>query len=328
MRYKHFRASNVDVSAISAGTWPTGNAGYGEVTDKESIEALHAYWANGVNCVDTAPDYGTGHSEEVVGQALKGVDRSKILVATKVCASGCTLKAIRSERRYARDGRYENVMFECESSLRRLGTDYIDFYFVHWPDVDTPFDETMEALRTLKKQGKIRFIGLSNFNKQQLLECETMVQIDALQPPYSMVVRDHEDLLKWAVKHGVNTFTYGSLGAGILAGTMREVPTFGPRDPRNHFYPFYKEPYFSKIMKVIDVMEEMSKQIGKPIVQIAINWQTSHDYVSTALINARTAREAIENCGAFDWELTQEQIGILDDAIAKNLDFPGEPRRG
>lgn len=327
MRYKHLRKANVDVSAIAAGAWPAGDAGYGPVTEAECIEAFQTMFANGVNCIDTAPDYGNGHSEIVVGKALKGLDRSKIFVSTKVGASAVTMKAIRSGAGHCRDGRYENVLYECECSLRRLGTDYIDFYFVHWPDVDTPFSETMEAMKTLKQQGKIRFVGLSNFNQKQLLECENVVKIDALQPPYSMAVRNQEDHLKWAAGRGVSTFTYGSLGGGILTGAFREPPTFERRDPRSFFYPFFKEPSFSKVMKVVETMDKIAAEVGRPVSQVAINWQTSHDYVTVALCGVRNAAEALEDCGAFDWELTPDQIKAIDDSIAANLDFNGEDRR-
>lgn len=326
MRYKHFRNANVDVSAMTVGTWAIGDCGYGAVTEKDSIEAIHAMFDNGVNMLDTAPDYGVGHSETVVGKAIKGYDRSKLLIATKCCASALTLKSIRTGRGYCRDGRYEDVLYECEQSLRRLGTDYIDFYFVHWPDVDTPFSETMEAMKTLKQQGKIRFVGLSNFNKQQILECEKVVKVDVLQPPYSMVVRSSEDLMKWAVQRGIDTCTYGSLGGGILTGAFREAPDFERRDPRNFFYPFFKEPSFGKVMKVLDVMDQVAAEVGKPVAQVAVNWQTQQPHVSTALCGVRTAAEAIENCGAFEWELTETQMKAIDDAIAANLDFDGADR--
>lgn len=327
MRYKHFRNANIDVSALSVGTWAIGAGGYGDVTEADSIDAIHAMVEGGVNLIDTAPDYGVGHSEEVVGRALKGLDRSKLIISTKSCASALTLKAIRQgEGRYARDGRYENVLYECEQSLRRLGTDYIDIMFVHWPDLNTPFSETMDAMNTLKKQGKIRFVGLSNFNKEQILECEKVCKIDVIQPPYSMVMRAEEDLMKWCVKNGINTLTYGSLGAGILTGTFREVPTFGPRDPRNGFYPFFKEPRFSKVMKVLEVMDKISAETGKPLPQIAINWSTQKDYVSTALCGVRNRKEAEENCSTFDWTLTDAQIAAIDAAIAQYLDFDGADR--
>lgn len=327
MRYKQLKNVGVELSAITAGSWPAGNAGYGKVTEKECVEAFHAMFDAGVNCIDTAPDYGNGYSELVVGKALKEVDRSKIYVATKVGASACTMKAIRTGGGYKRDGRYENVLYECEQSLRRLGTDYIDFYFVHWPDPDTPFSETMEAMKTLKQQGKIRYVGLSNFNREQLIECERVCTIDALQPPYSMVMRNQEDLLKWCSDRGTSVFTYGSLGGGILTGSFRQVPTFEHRwDPRNYFYPFFRGPRFDKVLKVVEVMDKIAAEVGRPVSQVAINWQTSKPFISTALCGVRNAAEAIENCGAFDWELTPAQIQAIDDAIAANLDFNGEDK--
>ena len=327
MRYKHFRKANADISALSVGTWAIGGSGYGEVNEKDSIDAIHAMVDGGVNLIDTAPDYGTGHSEIVVGKAIKDLDRSKLFISTKACASGCTMKAVRTGAHYARDGRYENVLYECEQSLRRLGTDYIDFYFVHWPDLNTPFSETMEAMNLLKKQGKIRFVGLSNFNRQQIIECQNICSIDVIQPPYSMVVRGEEELMKWSRSNFIDTLTYGSLGAGILTGAFREPPVFGPHDPRNGFYPFFKEPNFSKVMKVLEVMDGISAETGKPLAQIAINWSTQKDYVSTALCGVRNPAEAAENCAAFEWSLTDGQIKLLDDAIAKYLDFDGADRR-
>lgn len=321
MRYKHFRRANVDVSAVAIGTWPMGSFGYGEITDKDCVEAIHAMVDKGVNILDTAPDYGVGYSESIVGKALEGLDRSKILISTKGGAAKTTLRAVRTDAFYARDGRYENILYECEQSLRRLGTDYIDFYFVHWPDFDTPFSETMEAMNTLKKQGKIRFVGLSNFQKDQILACENVCTIDAIQPPFSMVVQRDRELMKWAISRGINTFSYGSLGAGVLAGTMKSIPEFNPRDPRNNFYPFYQEPYFEKVLKVVGVLEEIGKEVGRPVVQVALNWQTQQEFVSTALCGVRTAAEAIENCAAFDWMLTDEQLKKIDDAIATYIDF-------
>ena len=326
MRYKHFRKANADISALSVGTWAIGGAGYGEVNEKDSIDAIHAMFDGGVNLIDTAPDYGNGHSEIVVGKALKDIDRSKVFVSTKCCASALTLKAVRTGAPYARDGRYEDVLYECEQSLRRLGTDYIDFYFVHWPDRIAPFSETMEAMNLLKKQGKIRFVGLSNFDQKQITECMNVCNIDVIQPPYSMVVRREEELMKWCRSNFIDTLTYGSLGAGILTGAFREPPQFGPRDPRNGFYPFFKEPNFSKVMKLLEVMDGISAETGKPLAQIAINWSTQKDYVSTALCGVRNPAEAAENCAAFDWELTEDQIKLLDDAIAKYLDYDDRRR--
>ena len=129
--------------------------------------------------------------------------------------------------------------------------------------------------------------------------------------------------MKWCVARGIDTFTYGSLGAGILTGAFRTPPVFGADDPRNGFYPFFKEPHFSKVMKVIDVMDKISAETGKPIPQIAINWSTQKDYVSTALCGVRNVKEAQENCSTFDWTLTDAQIAELDAVIEANIDFDG-----
>ncbi len=321
MRYKLFENAGASVSALAVGTWAIGDTGYGEVNEPDSIAAIRRMIEDGVNLIDTAPNYGKGHSEIVVGKAIQGLDRSKILISTKCCASPLTLKAVRSGARYAQDGSYDNVLYECEQSLRRLGTDYIDFYVVHWPDTETPFEETMEAMNTLKEQGKIRFVGLSNFSREQAEECMKYCRIDAVQPPYSMVARKEEALMKWAVTQGIGTMSYGSLGAGILTGAFRTPPVFGPGDPRNRFYPFFKEPSFGKVMKVLEVMDRISEETGKPLAQIAINWSTQKDYVSTALCGVRNEAEAAENCATFEWTLTDSLIADIDAAIAAYLDF-------
>ena len=180
MRYKHFDKQNIDVSSLATGTWAIGGSGYGEVDDQSSIDSIRAMFEGGVNLIDTAPNYGAGYSEKIVGQAIKGLDRSKILISTKAAASPLTLKAVRTGARYSNDGSYANLLYECEQSLRRLGTDYIDFYFMHWPDPETPVEETMEAMNTLKKQGKIRFVGLSNYNKEQIMEAQKYCDIEVM----------------------------------------------------------------------------------------------------------------------------------------------------
>ena len=319
MRYKQF--SRNPISAISVGTWPAGNDGYGVVEDDESVRAILKMIECGVNTIDTAPDYGNGHSELVVGRALKELDRSKVMISTKGGASALAMKAARTGVPYARDGSYGNILYECEQSLRRLGTDYIDIYYIHWPDTDTSFTETMDAMNTLKKQGKIRYVGLSNFSRKQVLECEQVCKIDFVQPHYSMVVRGNEEYLKWARGRRLATMTYGSIGSGILTGAFREYTEFPHADPRYRFYPFYREPYFSKVMEFLKEMDKLAAELGKPLSQIAINWQTQKDYVTTALVGVRNVQEAEENCGAFEWTLKDDEIAFIDAAIEKHMDF-------
>ena len=152
MRFKHIDRADVNVSSIAVGTWAIGGEHYGEVNKQDSILAIRKMLDEGVNLIDTAPAYGEGHSEQVVGEAIEGYDRSKIMISTKVGIGKTTARYKRHpSTEMVRDGRYENILYECEQSLRRLGTDYIDFYFIHWPDFNTSIEETMDALNELKK---------------------------------------------------------------------------------------------------------------------------------------------------------------------------------
>lgn len=308
MRYKKLDRAGVRLSSLTVGSWAIGAEGWGEVNTKESIEAVHRMFDLGVNAIDTAPAYGSGHSEEIVGQAIKGY-RDKIMVSTKF--------GLDPARDWAENGTYEFVLEECENSLRRLDIDYIDFYFMHWPDPNTPIEETMRALVRLKDQGKIRFIGVSNFNKEQIIEAEKYGKIDVIQPPYSMVNRSAQELMEWAKGQGMDTFTYGSLGAGILTGTIREIPDFGENDYRKEFYDFYSEPKFSKVMELLKTLDVISEKRDKPLAQIAINWSTQKEYVGTAMCGVRKPAEAEENCAAFDWSLEEDEMAMIDAALEK-----------
>ena len=317
MRYKHFKNADVDASVLAVGTWAIGGQGYGDVNEKDSVAAIQAMFDGGVNLIDTAPAYGAGYSETVCAKALKGYDRSKILVSTKCAIATTTAKYKRHPQPdMVRDGSYANILYECEQSLRRLETDYIDFLFVHWPDYDTPFAETMEAMNQLKKEGKVRFVGLSNFNEEQITECQKYGVIDAVQPPYSMVNERDKGLMEWCRDRGIGSFTYGSLGSGILTGAIRELPKWDPDDFRYTFYDFYKEPKFSKCMELLKVLDKIAAEKNKPLAQIAINWSTQKDYVGTALCGVRNVKEAEENCATFDWTLTDDEMATIDQALA------------
>ena len=311
MRYKHFENAGVDVSALAVGTWAIGGARYGEVNDADSIDAIHAMIDGGVNLIDTAPAYNCGYSEQLVGKALKDGYREKVLISTKFgIGDGMDKAGV-----IPRDSSRKACFAECEDSLRRLDTDYIDFYFVHWPDLNTPFAETMDAMLELKKQGKIRFIGVSNFDRPMIEECLKTTRIDAIQPPYSMVNESAKELMQWCAGHGITSFTYGSLGSGILTGAIRELPNWDPSDFRYTFYDFYKEPKFSKCMELLKVLDVIAAERQQPLVQIALNWSTQKSYVGTALCGVRNVREARENCAAFEWKLTSEEMSRIDEAL-------------
>jgi aryl-alcohol dehydrogenase-like predicted oxidoreductase len=311
MRYKHVGNAGIDISALAVGTWAIGGQQWGDVNEKDSIDAIRAMIDGGVNLVDTAPIYGNGHSEEVVGKALENGYREKVFLATKFSISNDENGAV------INNGSYENAIWECEQSLKRLNTDHIDIYIMHWPDPATPVEVTMRALADLKKSGKIRFIGVSNFDRNLIEEAQKVVRIDFLQPPYSMVEESQKELLAWCETQGIGTMTYGSLGAGILTGAIRELPDWEENDFRYTFYDYFKNPKFSKIMELLKVMDKIAQVRNKPLAQIAINWSTQKSYVSTAICGVRDPQQAYENCATFDWELTGEEMELIDSEIER-----------
>ena len=311
MRYKHVGNAGIDISALAVGTWAIGGQQWGDVNEKDSIDAIRAMIDGGVNLVDTAPIYGNGHSEEVVGKALENGYREKVFLATKFSISNDENGSV------INNGSYENAIWECEQSLKRLNTDHIDIYIMHWPDPATPVEVTMRALADLKKSGKIRFIGVSNFDRNLFEEAQKVVRIDFLQPPYSMVEESQKELLAWCETQGIGTMTYGSLGAGILTGAIRELPDWEENDFRYTFYDYFKNPKFSKIMELLKVMDKIAQVRNKPLAQIAINWSTQKSYVSTAICGVRDPQQAYENCATFDWELTGEEMELIDSEIER-----------
>ena len=230
MRYNHLKNAGVDISALTVGTWGIAGANsagvtWGDVDTEESIAAIRRMIDNGVNMVDTAPIYGDGHAETVVGKALKDGYREKVFLATKFGSyiSHYTGKSVR-------DNKYNSVEREIEETLERLQTDYIDFYIMHWPDVNTPIDETMAVCNMLKEKGKIRYIGMSNSPRELIEEAQKYARIDVIQPPFSIVNQSEKELMEWAETQGIGTMTYldlngkfGALGHGISDSDTGEV---------------------------------------------------------------------------------------------------------
>ena len=177
----------------------------------------------------------------------------------------------------------------------------------------------MEALNSLKSAGKIRHIGVSNFDQDQIEEIRRFGDVIALQSPYSMVNRSQEDLMQWTHANGMANMTYGSLGAGILTGAIRELPDFSPDDSRLTFYDFFREPKFSRVMQLLKVLDEIAKGHHVPVAQVAVNWNSQKEFVTTSLCGVRNVQEAEENCRGFEWSLTEEEMNVIDKAIAEFL---------
>ena len=203
MRYKMFGNTGLRVSEMALGTWGIGGSGWDDYSEESRLDAIRAAVECGVNFIDTAPAYNNGAAERFVGKALKEMGvRDKLVITTK-CGNDFI------DGKYVRNGSRDNILRECEESLRNLQTDYIDLYLIHWPDVNVPFEETMDALLRLKEQGKILHVGVSNFSRAQMEEISRFCPIEAYQPQYSMVCRTGEDLIRWASSQGMGIMTYG-----------------------------------------------------------------------------------------------------------------------
>ena len=293
MRYTMLGKTELKVSQATIGTWAIGGAGWGDVNKKESMEAIETMIERGVNLIDTAPFYGLGESEKIVGEVIRD-KRDDIVLLTKA-GTGWNEKGVPFKR-----SDYKSILKDCEESLQRLKTDYIDLYLIHWPDEVTPIEEMMDAMNKLKQDGKIRFIGASNFSKEEVLESEKYVSFDVLQHPYSMVAQDFRELLTWAHENNIGTMSYGSLGAGILTGSIREMPKFSEDDMRLNFYDYFKEPKFSKVMQLVKRLDVYAEKYNVPVSQVTINWNTQSGFLDTILMGVRNKKEAEENCAAFE----------------------------
>jgi aryl-alcohol dehydrogenase-like predicted oxidoreductase len=318
MRYGPFGSTGLDVSKVAIGTWGIGGAGWGGQNEADSIAAIRTMLDAGVNLIDTAPIYGYGEAEKVIGRAIAGLDRSQFYLTTKF---GVTWPKGPESGELVQNGSKENIARELELSLTALGTDYIDIYMHHWPDVDTkaPLSETFGTLAELKAAGTIRFVGVSNYSEELITEARRYVDIDVVQLQHSMVVRDNEAELAWARGQGMATMAWAPLAAGILTGRYRTLPEFGADDWRVLFYPFFKEPMFSQIMELLKTLDSIAEARGVPVADVTVNWSAQHPVVSTAMLGVRNQAEAAANAAALDWELSGEEIARIDAAIKAAL---------
>ncbi|MBC8570595.1 aldo/keto reductase [Zongyangia hominis] len=308
MRFKKLGNTDLNVSVIGAGTWAIGGDFWGPADDKNSIETLRTAIDAGVTLVDTAPAYGRGHAEKIVGEAIKGV-RDKVILATK-----CAIRWDDQTSPVYKDCSPEYITYGIDKSLKNLGVDTIDLMQIHWPEPvqKTPFEDTMAALMKAKDQGKIRYIGVSNFSPAQMDACRKAGEVVSIQPQFSLIYRDEQHLLEYAKAHGMGVLTYGSLGSGVLSGKYKELPKFGPGDNRANFYDFFQEPKWSKCMQLVEVLRSIAADHNVPVGQVAINWTTQNDLVTSALVGMRTPEQALQNVAAANWELSEKEIAYIN----------------
>lgn len=324
MLYTDNEKCQATLSALGAGTWSLGGKNayglvYGQVEEDNAINALRVLIDNGVNVVDTAPVYGVhGASETIVGKALRDGYRDKVFLVTKFG----NYNDAETGKRIINNSR-EDIMKEIDESLDRLETDHIDLYIMHYPDPVVPVSETMDALNEIKAQGKIKHIGVSNVDRRKLEECMEFAEIDAIQLPYSMVNRSAEDLLVWSHSHGLMTMAYGAMGAGILSGSYRELPHFSEKDIRYTFYPYFKEPMFSEIQRLLQDMDIIAERHECPLSHVALSWVAHKEFVTTSLVGSTNVNQARENARAYSLTLSEDEMAFLDASIKRNLDETG-----
>lgn len=318
MKYRYLGNSNLKVSAVGLGTWAYGNDTFGQVGEKQSIKAIRSAVEAGVSLIDTAPAYGDGQAEEVVGKAIEGI-RDKVVIATK-CGNH------RDGPKYIRDLSPARIRKEIDDSLRRLNVEQIDLYQIHWPDPNTPLEESVEELLKIKRQGKFKYLAVCNFGVELMEQISEITDIISLQPQYSLLQRDIEaKILPYLIDNKLGSLSYGTLGGGILSGKYKERPEFDEeKENRSRFYPFFKKENWAQTQKLISLLEEIAAAHNQSPAQIAINWAINRPGITSALVGAKNERQARENAAAADFELSEEEMLALtreSDKAIENLNL-------
>jgi aryl-alcohol dehydrogenase-like predicted oxidoreductase len=321
MEYRQLGESGLAVSAISFGAWAIGGWMWGGSDRHDAIAAIRASYDQGVTSIDTAAVYGQGSSEEIVGEALRELPRDKVQIMTKFGMRWDLAKggfAFKSRDNAGREldiykyGGKESVIKECEDSLRRLGTDYIDLYQQHWPDSTTPISETMEALGELVRAGKVRAVGVCNYDTAQMKEAEQTIRLASDQVPYSMVRRDIEsELAPYCVAHKKAILAYSPLQRGLLTGKIREGHVFNEGDNRGESK-YFKGGNLGRINAFLDALRPMAAAKNASLAQLVIRWTLDRPGITVALVGARDARQAIENAAAIRVRLSAEDLAFIN----------------
>jgi aryl-alcohol dehydrogenase-like predicted oxidoreductase len=322
MKYRKFGDSGIDVSVIGLGTWPMGSDFFGAADESRGIATIHRALDLGVNLIDTSPAYGRAFEAELtVGRALKG-RREEAVISTKF-----GVHRVLGTGDYTITGNYVRCLApaaataELENSLRRLGTDYIDIYFIHWPDLNNGIDGALELLAKWKREGKIRAGAVSNFSVEQIERAVKIGGISGIQPPLSLLDRScvASGVIGRAKELGLGIMSYGSLGGGILTGAFKEPPKVTDKELRVFFYDFFGEGKWDKCAKVVDTLREVAAARGATPAEVAINWVLAVPGVSTALIGTTKPENIERNAKAADWELTDAELKKINDSYAANL---------
>jgi len=315
MEARQLGSSDVKVSPVIFGAWAIGGWMWGGAEERDSIAAIQASIDAGASTIDTAAVYGMGYSEELVGRAIKG-RREKVVLATK-----CGMRWNSNEGSdpweqkdnqgnpitIRRNARPDSIAYECEQSLKRLGVDVIDLYQIHWPDTTTPVEQSMAAMVKLKEQGKIRAIGVSNYNVDWLKGAVKSAPLASLQPPYSLIQRKIESgILQYCRQNNIGVIVYSPLERGLLTGKVTPERQFPPGDHRaTHKY--FTVENRKRVLAALEKVKPIAEKHKASLAQVAINWTFSEPGITAALVGARNAEQATHNAGAMSFILSGDE---------------------
>lgn len=326
MEYRTLGNSDLQLSVVTFGAWAAGGWMWGGTEQNKSVEAIQAAYDHGVTSIDTAPAYGQGLSEKIVGEAIKGIERDKVQILTKY---GLRWDTEKGHFRFAskdNDGNdinmhayaaKDSIIQECEDSLKRLGTDYIDLYQIHWPDPSTPVEETMAAMDQLKEQGKIREAAVCNYDTDQLKEAEQYHDIISNQVPYSMLRRDIEtDVVPYCIDNGLGILAYSPMQRGLLTGKMKPGQDFAEGDARAES-PYYSDENIRRTNDFLEKIRPVAENHNATLAQLSIRWAIQQPGITIALVGARNEEQATQNAKAAEFELSDDEMDTINSELDK-----------
>jgi aryl-alcohol dehydrogenase-like predicted oxidoreductase len=314
MEYARLTGLNRDVSRIGLGTWSIGGSMWGGTDERDALQTIRAALDYGINLIDTAPVYGLGRAEELVGRALAQYGkRDEVVIATK---AGLEWRGNQIYRNSSRS----RILTEIDNSLRRLRTDYIDIYQIHWPDPLVPIEETAAAMQQLHKQGKIRAIGVSNYSLGQMNTFRRVAPLHTEQPPYNLFERAVEEVvLPYCQIQGISTLTYGSLCRGLLSGKMKSDTAFHGDDVRKTD-PKFQEPRYTQYLKAVKRLDHFAQEnYGKRVLELAVRWALDQPFVTVALWGARHPSQLTATANVVGWNLDRAALNAIDEIVRESI---------
>ena len=319
MQTRQLGYSELQLTTIGLGTWAMGGGGWqygwGPQDDSDAIAAVLTALDKGINWIDTAAAYGLGHSEELVGKALKQTSH-KPSIATK-CGllwddKGQVINCLEPK----------SIRRECHASLKRLGIDAIDLYQIHWPKPDHDIEHAWQEMAKLAEEGKVLYLGVSNFNLDQIMRVQNLHPLASLQPPYSMLHREVEnELLDYCLQNNIGVIVYSPMQKGLLTGKFTQERLAGlPLDDHRRRSPDFHDPQFTATLQLVDRLRPIAERNGKTLAQLVIAWVLRRTEVTAAIVGARSPAQIAETAPAAQWNLSREDIDQIEQLLTKRLE--------